>query len=98
MRTLIAAAALLLSACAHTAPSQTAHHPEARSYDATLDASAAVDAALERAGERNNKVLLVMTFAVLILKDWVVIIGFCKERVNKANILVSLQKNALPQD
>tara|TARA_B100000941_G_scaffold90458_1_gene62654 strand:+ start:177 stop:665 length:489 start_codon:yes stop_codon:yes gene_type:complete len=60
MRTLIAAAALLLSACAHTAPSQTAHHPEARSYDATLDASAAVDAALERAGERNNKVLLVM--------------------------------------
>lgn len=36
------------------------HHPEARSYDATRDASAAVDAALARAVSRDTRVLLVL--------------------------------------
>ena len=54
-------AALALTACAHTADSPAeAHHPEARSYDARIDATAAVDAALMRAAERGTKVLLVM--------------------------------------
>jgi thiol-disulfide isomerase/thioredoxin len=52
--------ALALAACAHSAAPSTAHHPEARSYDAALDADAAVDAALERAGGRGTRLLLVM--------------------------------------
>ena len=54
-------AALALTACAHTAHSPAeAHHPEARSYDARIDATSAVDAALARANERGTRVLLVM--------------------------------------
>ncbi|MEX0341361.1 MAG: thioredoxin family protein [Erythrobacter sp.] len=52
--------ALALAACAHSAAPSPAHHPEARSYDAALDANAAVDAALERARVRGTRVLLVM--------------------------------------
>ena len=39
---------------------QAAHHPEARSYDATRDASADVDAALAQATQSGKHVLLVM--------------------------------------
>lgn len=60
MRATIAGATLLLAACAHTAPTPSAHHPEAHSYHAALDAAAAVDAALERADKRGTRVLLVM--------------------------------------
>ena len=51
--------ALVLAACA-AGTAQTAHHPEARAYDAGLDASTAVDAALVRAAERDTLVLLVL--------------------------------------
>ncbi len=59
VRLLVAALALLLASCAHT-PVNTPHHPEARLYDAARDATADVDAALARAGERGTRVLLVM--------------------------------------
>lgn len=48
-----------LSACA-TTPVSTTNHPEARLYDASIDATALVDAALERATANGNKVLIVM--------------------------------------
>lgn len=58
---IVGVAALALTACAHTAHAPAeAHHPEARSYDARIDATAAVDAALARAAERGTRVLLVM--------------------------------------
>ncbi len=44
----------------HGASSDKPDHPEARLYDATIDASAAVDAALARADERGVNVLLVL--------------------------------------
>lgn len=50
--------ALVLSACA-TIPGE-ADHPEARAYDASADAHAAVDAALARAAERGTLALVVM--------------------------------------
>ena len=62
MRTLAFAlgAAISLSACA-TVPDHSAHtYPEARSYGALKDASADVDAALERAKTSGKRVLLVM--------------------------------------
>ena len=62
MRVVLAGlASLALSACAHTAHAPAeANHPEARSYDASIDATAAVDGALARAMERGTRVLLVM--------------------------------------
>ena len=60
MRCIAAGLALLLAACSHAPAPQAPHHPEARAYDAQLDATAAVDSALARAGERDTKVLLVM--------------------------------------
>ncbi|QZD94464.1 thioredoxin family protein [Qipengyuania gelatinilytica] len=53
-------AALLLSACASTPEAPVAHHPEARSFAVTADASADVDAALERALSSGKHVMLVM--------------------------------------
>ncbi|GAA4044069.1 thioredoxin family protein [Parerythrobacter jejuensis] len=58
--------ALAVAACvpASNAPvasaSKAEKHPEARLYDASLDASMAVDAALERAAGRNVNALVVM--------------------------------------
>lgn len=52
-------AILALGACA-TVGGQAPDHPEARSYDAAIDAGAAVDAALVRASERESSVLLVL--------------------------------------
>lgn len=56
--------ALALAACAPGGCATTAGHspsqPEARAYDAEIDASAAVDAALDRAAARGSRVLLVM--------------------------------------
>ncbi|MGB7372725.1 thioredoxin family protein [Pontixanthobacter sp.] len=63
---LLAAGALVLGGCAATGPSapsltrQAADHPEARIYDTSHDANAAVDAALARAAERTVNVLLVL--------------------------------------
>lgn len=60
---LILGAALSLAGCA-TVPeapeAPVAHHPEAKSYDASRDANADVDAALARAAESGKHVLLVM--------------------------------------
>lgn len=53
-------APLALAACASLPAPETAHHPEARSYDATRDAAADVDAALRRANEHDRRLLLVM--------------------------------------
>lgn len=44
----------------HGASSDKPDHPEARLYDATIDASAAVDAALARASENKRNVLIVL--------------------------------------
>lgn len=52
-------AAIALGGCATTG-STSANHPEARSYDAAIDANAAVDAALVRAAARDTRVLLVL--------------------------------------
>ena len=52
-------AALALAGCATTGGSG-ADHPEARSYDAGIDAIAAVDAALVRAEARDTRVLMVL--------------------------------------
>ena len=50
--------ALGLSGCVTTP--QGPDHPEAKLYDASTDATALVDAALERAGSHGHKVLIVM--------------------------------------
>lgn len=50
---------LALGGCA-TTQSASADHPEARLYDAALDANAAVDSALARALQRNVNVMIVM--------------------------------------
>ena len=57
-----ALAPFVLVACTTTAPPQPVaiHHPEARSYEASRDAGADVDAALERALANGKKVMLVM--------------------------------------
>ena len=52
-------AALALAGCATTGVPK-ADHPEARSYDAARDASAAADAALVRAAQRDTRVLVVL--------------------------------------
>ncbi len=52
--------ALALSACATTPHVATPSHPEAKSYAVSEDASADVDAALERAMASGKHVLLVM--------------------------------------
>lgn len=52
-------AALALAGCVTTGGSD-ADHPEARSYDAGIDAMAAVDAALVRAEARDTRVLVVL--------------------------------------
>lgn len=54
------AAALALSACASIPDAPAAYHPEARVYDASRDASADVDAALQRATSNGKHVMLVM--------------------------------------
>ncbi|EDL49193.1 thioredoxin family protein [Erythrobacter sp. SD-21] len=55
------AAALSLAACAMSAPRTAGdHHPEARAYDTSRDATTEVDAALERALANGKKVMLVM--------------------------------------
>lgn len=54
----VLALALALAGCATTGAPK-ADHPEARSYDAALDAAAAVDTALARAAQRNARVLVV---------------------------------------
>lgn len=60
------AAALALASCAASTPppaapaSVEADHPEATPYDPSIDAGAAVDAALVRAAERDTRVLLVL--------------------------------------
>ncbi|MCL4671483.1 MAG: thioredoxin family protein [Sphingomonadaceae bacterium] len=59
IRLLALPVALALGACATTSGQGRADHPEARAYDATIDATAAVDAALARAQARNTRVLLV---------------------------------------
>ena len=51
--------ALTLGGCA-TIDGASANHPEARSYDAVIDAKAAVDTALARAAARDTRVLLVL--------------------------------------
>ncbi len=58
--TLIISMALSVAACASTPLSTTAPKPEARSYRVSQNASADVDAALERAGRSGKRVLLVM--------------------------------------
>ena len=57
-----ALAPFVLVACATTPPPPTvaAHHPEARSYEASRDAGADVDVALDRAMANGKKVMLVM--------------------------------------
>lgn len=55
---LLGVLALALAGCATTGAPK-ADHPEARSYDAALDAAAAVDTALARAAQRNARVLVV---------------------------------------
>ena len=62
MRVLALAPALaVLAACAHSpAPQVENHHSQVRHYDAAMDASSAVDAALARAAQRGTKVMLVM--------------------------------------
>ncbi|MBX7533667.1 thioredoxin family protein [Qipengyuania sp. 1XM1-15A] len=54
------AASLTLAACASTPEAPVAHHPEARSFTVSDDASAQVDAALERAMSSGKHVMLVM--------------------------------------
>ena len=54
------AASLVLAGCASVPEPSAAYHPEARSYDVSRDASADVDAALERAMTSGKHVLLVM--------------------------------------
>ena len=57
----IASFALALTACSTVPDTPAAHdYPEARSYDVSPDASADVDAALERAMTSGKHVLLVM--------------------------------------
>ncbi|UOR16456.1 thioredoxin family protein [Qipengyuania aquimaris] len=56
----IASFALALAACSTVPDTPAAYHPEARSYDVSRDASADVDAALERAMTSGKHVLLVM--------------------------------------
>ncbi|MFN4114190.1 MAG: thioredoxin family protein [Sphingomonadaceae bacterium] len=55
---LLGVLALALAGCATTGAPK-ADHPEARSYDAALDAAAAVDTALARAAQRNARILVV---------------------------------------
>lgn len=52
-------AALALGGCAGMGD-PSANHPEARSYNAAIDANAAVEAALGRAAARDSRVLLVL--------------------------------------
>ncbi len=54
------AASLTLPACASTPEAPVAHHPEAQSFAVTGEASAEVDAALERAVSNGKHVMLVM--------------------------------------
>ena len=56
----IASLALALAACSTVPDTPAAHHPEARSFAVSSDASADVDAALERAMASGKHVLLVM--------------------------------------
>lgn len=58
-RLLALLAALALGGCATTGGT-AANHPEARSYDATINANAAVDAAMARAATRETRVLVVL--------------------------------------
>ena len=61
LATLLAAAVLAAAAVPlAAAPEETPDHPEARLYDASIDATAAVDAALARAAERQVNVLIVL--------------------------------------
>ena len=59
IRLLALLVALTLGGCA-TIDDPSANHPEARSYDAVIDANAALDAALARAAARDTRVLLVL--------------------------------------
>ncbi|MBX7528520.1 thioredoxin family protein [Qipengyuania vesicularis] len=54
------AASLALAGCATVSDAPVADHPEARSFDASRDASADVDAALGRAMSSGKHVLLIM--------------------------------------
>ena len=54
------AASLSLAGCAGGPAPTSAYHPEAKSYDASRDASADVDAALQRATSNGKHVMLVM--------------------------------------
>ncbi|WP_292106045.1 thioredoxin family protein [Brevundimonas sp.] len=58
--TLVVSAALAVAACASVPTPATAPMPEARSYHVSDNASADVDAALARARQSGNRVLLVM--------------------------------------
>ena len=58
--TAVLLASVALAGCASLPPPEAAHHPEARSYDASRSASADVDTALQRANESDRRVLLVM--------------------------------------
>lgn len=51
---------MLVPAVASAAAKSGAEHPEARPYDKTIEASVAVDQALERAAVTGKKVILVM--------------------------------------
>ena len=59
IRLLALLVALTLGGCA-TIDDPSANHPEARSYDAVIDANAALDAALASAAARDTRVLLVL--------------------------------------
>lgn len=59
IRPVLLLAALALAGCATTGAPPT-DHPEARSYDAGIDAMAAVDSALARATARDTRVLVVL--------------------------------------
>ena len=60
MRRLAPIFVLILAGCASVPEAPAVHHPEARSYEASRDAGADVDAALERALANGKKVMLVM--------------------------------------
>jgi thioredoxin-like negative regulator of GroEL len=59
MRAAAIVLAPLLAGCTTTA-APAGEHPEARPYDSTIDATAALDAALARAGARNARVLVIL--------------------------------------
>ena len=59
-RSAVLLAAVALSACSTIPDAPTAHHPEARSYGVSSDASADVDEALDAAMSSGKHVLLVM--------------------------------------